>query len=119
MKKLNLIEKMKNYSGFFNEKRPVDYIKIVKSELSELRKELHKKSKKGIEDELGDVLFQTIMLYEKIATQYNVSIPQMYKNVVNKYKTRAPHIFNKKYIGLHAEDEAWFKWKKENDNKRK
>jgi len=111
-KELKLVNLIKNYSGLYNDANVEKYIQNIHSELEELKEEVIKGHFDYIEDEMCDVMLQTIMLFEKVKYTYGIKPDRMYRKLLTKYKHRAPHLFQHQKLSFFDENKYWIQAKK-------
>ncbi len=82
-------------------------------EVEELKLALSSNNPKEIEDELGDVLWDTLFLLLIAEEKGYCSVTSVLKNSVEKLKRRKPWIFEGKIHPIEYEEEYWVKAKAE------
>ena len=84
-------------------------------EVYEVAAEVYKKNYEGLEEELGDLLFQVVYLSQIAKEKKKFDFKDVVNGIINKIIFRHPHVFkNKKFKDMKEVDEWW----EESKNKR-
>ncbi|MBN2531591.1 MAG: hypothetical protein JXB88_01800 [Spirochaetales bacterium] len=101
------------YSQWFNSLSMQDYTNRLKMELEEVLEALENNDVPNLVEELGDLYWMIHSLIIKAIDKYDFSFDDVISTVLDKFKRRKPHIFNKKELALDQEVSYWHKVKSE------
>jgi len=83
------------------------YSQEVLSEVNELIQAIENKDSKNIQEELGDLLWDILMLIIIAEEERKINAREVIKGVADKMKKRKPHIIDGRAITLEEEKKIW------------
>ncbi|MEM4367265.1 MAG: MazG nucleotide pyrophosphohydrolase domain-containing protein [Candidatus Anstonellales archaeon] len=84
-----------------------DYIKELESEIKELREEVEKGSNEGIEEEVGDVFWDALMLLYIAHKNRKANKKKALRIVAEKIKRRKPWLIEGRKVGKQEAMDIW------------
>ncbi|MBW2993187.1 nucleotide pyrophosphohydrolase [Candidatus Woesearchaeota archaeon] len=108
---IDIAKRNRKYSPWIKERTSEEYIKEVLSEVNELMQAIEKGDNKNIQEELGDVFWDTLMLTIIAEEEGKVNAKQVIKGVIEKMKRRKPFILDGKEVTTEEEKRVWFEAK--------
>ncbi|MBM7559321.1 MazG nucleotide pyrophosphohydrolase domain-containing protein [Marinitoga litoralis] len=82
------------------------------SEIKEIEEALNGNDIENIEEEIGDLIYDSFLLLKIIERDYNISSKNVIKKVVDKISNRKPWLFWEEKISLEKASEIWQERKK-------
>lgn len=114
---LDIAKRNRKYSLWTRNQTSEKYVNEVLSEVNELMKAINSSDNKHIQEELGDVFWDILMLILIAEEEGKVNSKEVLKSVAEKIKRRAPHIFDGRSITIKEEEMTWFKAKEKEKQK--
>lgn len=110
---LKIMEKIRKKCPWDKKQTNESILRYLKEETQEFIKEVKKKNYKGMNEELGDILWQ-VVFHSQILKEKNVfTIDDVIDNLCRKMIRRHPHVFGNKKINNENEViESWEEIKK-------
>ena len=108
---INIARKNRKYSPWIKERTSEEYSREVLAEVGELMQAIKKGDNKNMQEELGDVLWDTLMLTIIAEEEGKVNAKQVINGVIEKIKRRKPFIFEEKKVTVEEEKKVWFEAK--------
>jgi uncharacterized protein YabN with tetrapyrrole methylase and pyrophosphatase domain len=84
------------------------YFNNIAEELEEARQALEKKDYENLEEELGDVLWDLMMLAVIAEDEGKINTKNIIKGVLDKMKERKPYIFEERSASAEEAKELWY-----------
>lgn len=117
MKELSLLQNIADnnikYSEWAKQRGLKGYCEELILETQELQKAIEEGEVKNIKDELGDVLWELIMVAEFCKKEYGIQLEESAQLFLKKIERRKPHIFEQKQVTIEEENAHWQKIKKQ------
>lgn len=104
---LEVIRGHSDYSGWFKDRSLLEHSQGVLDEIEEVQIAVKNNDVDNLEEELGDVLWDTMCLIGIAERDYDLDFEKIVCRVVDKFKNRKPHIFEKKFVDADTEVEIW------------
>ncbi len=113
---IDIARKNRKYSPWVKKLNSTEYSKEVLAEVEELMQAIKKGDNKNMQEELGDVLWDTLMLTIIAEEEGKVNAKQVIKGVIEKIKRRKPFILEEKEVTIEEEKKVWFEAKEKEKN---
>ncbi len=110
------------YCNWVRKQKIDDYFKHLESEIKELKTAIRNDNRENIKEELGDVLWDAVMLAKIAECNAGISSKEVVSGVIEKFRRRKPYIFECRSVSRKEAHEMWRKAKKKekaNANSRK
>lgn len=116
MNKLNelfeIVKLNREVSAWTKDQTSIKHAKELFDEIEELKEAIKNNNIEEIKNELGDVLWDTLMLMHIFEEEGKFTKEDVINNTIEKIKRRKPHIFENKLITKEEEEIYWQKIKK-------
>jgi XTP/dITP diphosphohydrolase len=86
------------------------------SEINEIEEAIYKNDIDNLEEELGDLIYDSFLLLKIAERDYNISTNEVIKRVVSKISNRKPWLFWNKKISKEEASKIWRERKKAEKN---
>lgn len=100
------------YCSWVSERKIKDYFKHLESEVKELKTAIRNEDKENIKEELGDVLWDAIVLVRLAERNAGIDSKEVVSDVIEKFRRRKPYIFECRSVSRKEAHEIWHKAKK-------
>ncbi|WGS64375.1 MazG nucleotide pyrophosphohydrolase domain-containing protein [Marinitoga aeolica] len=87
-------------------------INEASSEITEIEEALNKNDINNIEEEIGDLIYDALLILKIAERDYNISSHKAIKRVVSKISNRKPWLFWNKNISYEEASKIWHERKK-------
>ena len=112
---VDALDRNVEYCNWVNEQTLSSYFKELENEIKELKVAIEKNDIKNIKEELGDIIWDALMLTKIAEQRNNASTEEIIQDVIKKIKRRKPYIFEGKKVLTEEANRIW----KESKNKEK
>ncbi len=112
---VDALDRNVKYCNWINEQTISSYFKELESEIKELKMAIEKNNIKNIKEELGDIIWDALMLMKIAEQRNNTNTEEIIQDVIAKIKRRKPYIFEGKKVSIEEANRIW----KESKNKEK
>lgn len=83
------------------------YFTYLKAELKELESAFRKKDYNNVQEEIGDVIWDAVVLAHICEREGKFSAKSAVKNILEKIQRRKPYLVNGKKVSLKESQEIW------------
>ncbi len=115
---IEAVRKNRKYSVWTKEQNIESYSKELLDEAKEVILSIENNDLENLKEELGDVLWDALIMMAICEEKYGISIDSAIGSVIDKFKRRKPHVFQEKIVSLDEEKRVW-KAEKEKEKKEK
>ena len=102
------LEKCKKFCPWLKEQTIESYAPQIAAEADEVLEAVKKKDYENLKEELGDVLWDVLMIAHLAQDEGLFEVDDVLRSVVEKMKRRKPYVFEGKHVTI---EEAWRVWK--------
>ncbi|MFH1440263.1 MAG: MazG nucleotide pyrophosphohydrolase domain-containing protein [Candidatus Woesearchaeota archaeon] len=117
IKLIEAIDKNIEYCEWVKSHNTDSYFKELYSEITELQKAIENNDIDNIKEELGDVLWDLVMLIRISENEFNIDSKEIVNDIIKKIKRRKPHVFDGKILSIEETKKNWKEAKKKEKNK--
>lgn len=105
---LTIVKNNRQYSEWTKEQDIDAFSKELLSEAQEVIDAIKNDDLENLKEELGDVLFDVLTLFAICEEKYGFGTDESIMMVIEKFKHRKPHIFEKKTVDKEEEEKIWY-----------
>lgn len=113
---LNIIKDGRKYCPWIKKQTTEDYAPNIVEEADEVIKAIENKDNKNLQEELGDVFWDLLMTIHIAEQEGRINSRKVIEGVIEKFKKRKPHIFEKRTPNIEEVEEIWNKAKEKEKN---
>lgn len=110
-KLLEAVRNNRKYDPWASKVTSDEYAKNVVEEAEEVVNAVKNKNHDNVEEEIGDLLWDTIMLAVISEEEGKINSADIIPRILEKMKERKPHIFEQKTISREEARKIWFEAK--------
>ena len=112
IKLIEAVDKNIKYCEWVRNHNVESYFKELHDEINELQEAIKNRDIKNIKEEMGDILWDILMLMKISEKEFKINNKEIVKGVVEKIKRRKPHVFEGKTLPIKETMKIWKEAKK-------